>query len=327
MLEQKIYSAPSNIAIIKYMGKTNSQQNIPSNPSISYTLNHLRSFVSLAVIDKPNDEWGPLAGDNLLSIELSDKGKTKFLNHLKRLKEIWKIDSNFLVQSANNFPSDCGIASSSSSFAALTLAAVSLFDQMKPQSERPSAPLMSRLSRLGSGSSCRSFFAPWAIWRTEFAEEWDCRFNSLHHCVILLDSARKEVSSSEAHSRVITSPLFKDRLIKVSDRLNQLHAVNNANNWNRFCDLAFEEFQEMHQLFETSSPSFSYRNKHTMDILDRLEILNKQLETKLLITMDAGNNIHCLSLPQHRDELENLSYLFPGQSFLNSWSNRNVSHV
>ena len=42
-----VASAPSNIALIKYMGKTDEQDNRPTNRSLSYTLNHLRTTVEL----------------------------------------------------------------------------------------------------------------------------------------------------------------------------------------------------------------------------------------------------------------------------------------
>lgn len=225
MLKPHVYSAPSNIAIIKYMGKTSTQQNLPTNASISYTLDHLRSFVAMEPISGDQDQWQPLVGEGLLPIELSEKGKTKFLNHLSRIKEIWGVSQKFLVKSANNFPSDCGIASSSSSFAALTLAAVSELEKIKPGGDT-SFLAMSKISRLGSGSSCRSFFEPWAIWETAGAEPWQGHFLDLNHSVMLLDSGKKDVSSSDAHVRVTTSPLFSQRLLNVKTRLEKIELAN-----------------------------------------------------------------------------------------------------
>lgn len=40
-------SAPSNIALIKYMGKTDAVSNKPTNVSISYTLDELKTFVRM----------------------------------------------------------------------------------------------------------------------------------------------------------------------------------------------------------------------------------------------------------------------------------------
>ncbi len=42
-----IASAPSNIALIKYMGKVDTATNKPTNSSLSWTLNSLRSFVRI----------------------------------------------------------------------------------------------------------------------------------------------------------------------------------------------------------------------------------------------------------------------------------------
>lgn len=318
--EPVIFSAPSNIAIIKYMGKTSADQNLPTNASISYTLNHLRSYVTVEAVNGLSDYWEPLQGQSFLPIDLSDKGKHKFLNHLQRIKDLWKVETKFCVRSANNFPSDCGIASSSSSFAALTIAAVSVCDKLKPTRNPPDKSLLSSISRQGSGSSCRSFFEPWAIWQSFAAQSWRGQFQQLHHTVMLLDSNKKEVSSSEAHLKVTTSPDFSSRLINVKNRLQQIEKANDQGDWSYFCDLAFEEFEEMHALFETSVPSFSYRNSQTRDVLKQLQEMNNKSDAKILITMDAGNNIHCLSLPKHRDKLEKLENEFSNFKFINSWS-------
>jgi len=40
------WSAPSNIALVKYWGKKDNQ--IPANPSISFTLNNCKTITSLA---------------------------------------------------------------------------------------------------------------------------------------------------------------------------------------------------------------------------------------------------------------------------------------
>ncbi|MBL7543812.1 MAG: diphosphomevalonate decarboxylase [Bdellovibrionaceae bacterium] len=326
-MNSHIYSAPSNIAIIKYMGKTSTQQNLPTNPSISYTLEHLRSFVSIDVSGEPEDSWEPLTGTGFLPIELSEKGKLKFLNHLKRIKKLWGVNQNFRVRSANNFPSDCGIASSSSSFAALTLAAVSTFEKMNPGAHAADSLEMSKISRLGSGSSCRSFFAPWAIWKTDGAQAWQSSFKNMDHSVMLLDSSKKEVSSSDAHVRVVSSPLFIERLRNVNKRLLELEMANKNADWNTFARLAADEFEEMHQLFETSNPPFSYRSEKTKDVLKHLHALNRELNTSVLITMDAGNNIHIMSLTENRKDIESIEKAFPSARFINSWQMAGDRHV
>ena len=113
--------APSNIALIKYMGKADSALNLPTNTSISYTVDHLRSLVTLEESDE--DRWEPLLTDEgrpLTEIHLSQKGQARFLAHLDRLKREFSFTGGFVVRSANDFPSDCGLASSAALACACT---------------------------------------------------------------------------------------------------------------------------------------------------------------------------------------------------------------
>ncbi|NJL25702.1 MAG: hypothetical protein HC902_11365 [Calothrix sp. SM1_5_4] len=157
-------SAPSNIALIKYMGKSAAQANLPANPSLSYTLEHLRTYVRIEEIEAREGGahgWEPLSGHQ--PIRLSETGVKKFLDHFSALLARWEIGGTYLVRSANNFPADCGLASSASSFAALTMASYELAHLKRPDLLEDVA-VLSRLSRRGSGSSCRSFFSPWSVW-------------------------------------------------------------------------------------------------------------------------------------------------------------------
>jgi len=122
-------SAPSNIALIKYMGKTDSTNNRPTNSSLSFTLDNLRTFVEITPLDSERDQWEALAGEDLLPVELSEKGRARFLAHFAFLKLEWGLEGHYQIRSASNFPSDCGLASSASSFAALTLATARLAEE------------------------------------------------------------------------------------------------------------------------------------------------------------------------------------------------------
>ena len=100
------------------------------------------------------------------------------------------------------FPADAGLASSASSFCALTLAThkVALDRSALPKKEvRTYNPtFLSILSQHGSGSSCRSFFKPWAFWEGERAYKLYLPFSKLTHQFIITDKQKKPVSSSVA---------------------------------------------------------------------------------------------------------------------------------
>src|SRR5687767_3981278 len=99
-------SAPSNIALIKYMGK--SPGNIPLNSSLSYTLEHLRTMVEIEETNEGIDRWEPLhlseeqhkhfaeKNCNIISFysEISTSGQNRFLKHFSFLKNKFRIQKN-----------------------------------------------------------------------------------------------------------------------------------------------------------------------------------------------------------------------------------------
>lgn len=303
-------SAPSNIALIKYMGKVDSNSNRPTNSSLSWTLESLRSFVSLTL--DPNlsqDEWAPLEGPGLLPIQMSEKSIARFLKHFHFLKSEFGVAENFRVQSANNFPSDCGLASSASSFAALTKAALEAFAQMGNAKALDCSLIeLANYSRQGSGSSCRSFFRPWALWFSEGVRPLEFPMHELRHQVIVVESGVKAVSSSEAHRRVTSSPLFAGRVERAERRLADLmelcrQGAEKSENWKAAFGIIWDEFWDMHSLFETSTPAFSYMTGQTHVVLRYLEDIWKTRGDGPWVTMDAGANIHLL----YRDDQASLA--------------------
>lgn len=313
--------APSNIALIKYMGKQIQAGNISTNASLSLTLDHLRTRVRVRFEEGHTAPyvWRPLIEKGWSRPVLSAKGEARFLQHAERCFNALSAGrtssatpgngNSLVVESANGFPSDCGLASSASSFAALTLAMAgflgidteSLAGRMR----------LAELSRPGSGSSCRSFFSPWAIWRASGAEpvEGLPEKGRIRHLAIIVDSEKKAVSSSEAHTRVTTSLLFKgrveraeERLRLVLDQLRRAGGQGGVHAWNRAAHSVWAESWDMHALFESSEPPFGYFIPESVRALNLIRDLASELRDEFgaekfrepMVTMDAGPNVHVL---------------------------------
>lgn len=311
-------SAPSNIALIKYMGKSDPNSNRPSNASLSYSLENLRTNVLLKKLSNSQvDTW-----NSVVSEKIPEAGKTKFLKHLAMLKERFDVRECFEVSSENSFPHSCGFASSASSFAALTKTFFLALKSLKNQDV--TLQQMSALSRLGSGSSCRSFFSPWAVWQSEGAESVDLPYKNLIHVAVVIESVPKEVSSTEAHRRVDTSLLQKDRGFRAERRLESLVSLMKDENWKGCFETIWQEFWDMHALFETSFPSFGYM---TPDSLSALKILKEGWQKDgdgPWVTMDAGPNIHLLFRPDQSMLLQDYQHRLGQFKLLVEGSLRNV---
>ena len=284
-------------------------ENRAVNSSLSYTLPH---FITKVRIKKaPKDSWTPFEENPYtdkslyksshsldLDFTLNEKEQTRFITFFKFLKNFFKIPGQYEISSQNNFPKSTGIASSASSFCALTFATYKLSQEKslldKEKFKLITKQTLANLSRAGSGSSCRSFFSPWCIWSNYKIYLFSNSFEYLDHQLILIDSGQKKISSSLAHKKVKTSPKFKDRPKRAEKRMNALKSALTLGDWKSCFEITKEEFLDMHSLFESSQPSFSYQNKTSLQVIDLIDYFWKKREEGPLITMDAGANIHLL---------------------------------
>ncbi len=285
--------APANIALIKYMGKKDQHSNLPDNASLSYTLNNLLSSVQLEVIAGAVDQWSPLDKEGSNQFLLSTTGQERFLRHLQRMKTHFGYEGALLVKSTNNFPHSSGLASSASSFAALTRCAAQALCDLTEKAQL-SIDEQAGWSRQGSGSSCRSFYDPWALWQGDKVAAVDLSYQQLIHQVIVISNQEKKVSSSLAHQRVRTSPHYAGRSEKAEAHLQLLLNALMNKDWLSSYQICWDEFQDMHQLFSTCAEPFAYITKPTLDVLETLRASWERQGDGPLITMDAGPNIHLL---------------------------------
>lgn len=281
-------SAPSNIALIKYMGKIGRNQAV--NPSFSMTLSSFRTEVELELLPSESDDrWAPLPGSTPLRAESTGK----FVRFFQRLKAENGIREAFEIRSGNNFPSDAGLASSASSFAALTRATFTAFSALRDL-PLPSDAELAQVSREGSGSSCRSFFGPWCAWEGERVYAMESKLPPLVDLVAVMDAGYKKVSSSDAHTRVRTSPLFEGRVERAKARMSKAKDALALGDYKTIAEIAWADLWDMHSLFHTSEPPFFYFAPETILLLRWAEDLWEKTGHGPIATIDAGPNMHLL---------------------------------
>lgn len=304
-MNRETVSAPSNIALIKYMGKADAVSNLPTNPSLSYSLKHLRSFVSIEKTKQDIDTVNSFTGE--IQVELSEKAVKRYLKAFAKLKSVFALEDNYVIRTGNNFPSDSGLASSASSFAALCLASFKLACEEKSKKEALSAlalsedsneaglmEALSELSRKFSGSSCRSFFKDWSVWQNTGAKAIDISFKDLKYIAVVVSQRQKKVSSSVAHLEVLTSDLFTGRPERAKARCDKLLQAFEARDWQQAFEIVWAEFWDMHALFETSKVTFGYMEPGSLKVLRYIKQYWDENKDGPICTMDAGPNVHLL---------------------------------
>ncbi len=297
-----IAEVPSNLALIKYWGRKDEQSRNPANDSLSLTLSNFVTTTSATVN----------SGAKLFSLRFNGKLLTeqdavakRAAAHLRQLGASLGFGKTLTIESSNNFPDSCGIASSASGFGALTLAAVAAWSESKTLSELATKgyPLerLANLARLGSGSACRSFFEEFCHWHTcdTSGSQWVTQVTApkpweITDLVVLVSSAPKAISSSEAHRYAWTSPLFPLRLEKIPSRIEALKAAINAHDFSALGEIAEEEALEMHSVMMSGTPSVKYFGKDTTDVLLFARTERQAGNFPAYFTLDAGANVHIL---------------------------------
>ena len=288
--------------------------NLSLNPSLSYTLSHFQAVARIEPSER--DGWrpfqrDPFQGEKLFHSSkkidfekgLSERAQNKFMDFFGLLKRFFDLPGHYTVFSESNFPLSAGLASSAASFSALTRAVFRLAQDRSPfkkQLEGLSWEALSSLSRAGSGSSCRSFFSPWALWEGQGAIAFKTPWPRLIHQLVLIDPKVKSTSSTEAHQRVASSPLFEGRANRAVERLGFLTRAFRQKDWLKGFQLCFDEFLDMHSLFETASPPFKYINPAVEKALSALKDFWRKEGDGPWVTMDAGANIHLLWRPDQQ---------------------------
>ena len=289
-------TAPANIALIKYMGKMEGNRAV--NPSLSMTLSAFQTSVEIALVSEGDrDTWRPLPD----SSPLREESTKKFMNFFTSLKTRAEVQGSFEVRSGNNFPSDAGLASSASSFAALTKAATLAFCELK-NTPMPNAETMALISRAGSGSSCRSFFSPWCAWEGDSIHAVESKLPPLVDMVVVVESGYKKVSSSEAHLKIKSSPLFLGRPERAAIRMEAAKKALLSADYKTLAEISWAELWDMHSLFHTANPPFFYFSPETISVLRWVENMWEKNGTGPIATIDAGPNVHLLVPEAERGE-------------------------
>ncbi len=324
--------APSNIALIKYMGKEDPVLNLPANPSISLTLDSLCTMTEVTLGERHGGavqaELSPVKVHNTVETQLSELAIQKIIHHTKRVIDCLVPeperglfhDKTIEIRTTNSFPMGSGIASSASGFAALTLAIAKLckevFGKTNPGLNPISMTLLSQISRQGSGSSCRSFEGPWVLWENQSACKIESRLPPLTDLILLVRTQPKKISSSQAHELVKTSPLWEGRVNRVREKIKLLQAALVQDDLAAVSKIAWSELWEMHSLFHTSRETFTYFEPATLQALKWIqpELIGK---TPPIVTLDAGPNVHFI-VPALSAQMwkEKIQAEFPGFKIL-----------
>ncbi len=288
--------AHPNIALVKYWGKRDRRLNLPAVPSLSITLAPFETRTTVT--------WGC----NEDHFEVNDEivtgtGATRLAQFLDL------VDAHrppVAISSHNNFPTAAGLASSSSAFAALALAATQAAGQAMSKRQ------LSVLARQGSGSACRSLWGGWVVWNAGTLpdgsdshgqplaplDHWDLRV-----VVAIVSSEKKETPSREGMLRTeATSPLYPGWVTSAAQDLSEAIEAVQARDLEHLGAVVERSSMKMHGTMLSADPPIRYWKASSVAVLDAVKDLRTQ-GIPAWATMDAGPNVKVLTTAEHSADI------------------------
>lgn len=304
------WRSPSNIALVKYWGKRPIQ--IPANPSISLTLStsHTDTYCDFRLKEKPSQD---------ISITFLFEGKENVAFGQKIKKWLttlvdqmpWLTWFEMAFESSNSFPHSAGIASSASAMSAVAMCLSDIQSQLFGEGSI-NLQQASNLSRLGSGSACRSVYPYAAMWgkmeggyddyAVPMADALDPIFHTFQDTILIIDRSPKSVSSTVGHglmnNNVFAAPRYDQARANMIDILRAMK----DGDLEKAGTIIEQEALTLHAMMMLSD--YILLKPGSLAVIDAIRQVRKQEDWPLYFTIDAGPNIHLL-YPEHiKDQVE-----------------------
>lgn len=286
--------ARSNIALVKYWGKRDTQLNLPAVGSISLTLDRLATETTIRF------EAGRRTDTLVLNGQAVPDQRLRATAVLDLLRECAGLRWGALIESRNNFPTGAGLASSASGFAALVVAAAAALKLHLSASE------LSVLARRGSGSAARSIFGGFVEWhRGERADGLDSHAAPLRAAtdwplrvlVAITNRERKTVDSSSGMNRTLHSSPFGNAWIEHQDAdLDRARSAIQDRDFQALAEVSEHSCLKMHALTLSARPGLMYWNAATVECLQRVRTL-RAAGIAAFFTVDAGPQVKVICEP------------------------------
>jgi diphosphomevalonate decarboxylase len=302
--------AHSNIALIKYWGRSRDHDpnmNIPSNDSVSMTKHgladdiHLQTHTTIDFSEKYQEDTANLDG-----AALTGRNMDRILRVVDPLREYAGVDAKFRMMSSNDFPTQAGLASSSSGFAALAIATVNALNIDFTKEE------ISKYARLGSGSAARSIHGGFVYWNkgnshdTSFAQQI-CGPNEfdINAVIAIVHEGKKEVTSDIGHKSAYTSPFDAVRIRKSEEQAKEIKKAILDDDFTKVGEIAEENCKYMHAVMMTSTPPLFYWNPDTLRLIKSTQQMRRE-GLECYFTIDAGPNVHYFCRSEDTYELQKM---------------------
>lgn len=288
--------ACSNIALIKYWGKSAAGDNRTAVPSLSLCLDALVTrtrvrFDASLTADRVELDGAPAAG----------KAAARVVRLLDELRARAGRREHAEVSSHNDFPTASGLASSASGFAALALAAAAALELSLSGAE------LSAVARRASASAARSLFGGWVELLADAdaaSEVAPADWLDVRVVVALTTLGPKAVGSTDGMLHTMTtSPYYPAWVAEAPALFERAKRALLARDLVGLGEAMEQSTLMMHASMLAACPALVYFRPATLELLEQVRGLRAR-GIPAYATMDAGPHVKVFVPAEHASAVE-----------------------
>ncbi|GAB3030533.1 phosphomevalonate decarboxylase MvaD [Natronobiforma cellulositropha] len=286
--------------LVKYHGMRDDIERLPYHDSISVCTapSHTRTTVEFSmdcdddvyVVD--GEELEGRAFDRLETVVDKARGLSDAAHTVYPVR----------IESENSFPSNVGLGSSSSGFAAAAMALAEAAELDASLAE------ISTIARVGSASAARSVTGAFSQLYTGLNDE-DCRSRriptNLHEdvkTVVALVPYHKETES--AHREAADSHMFQARNAHIHGQIAEMRDALRDDDFERAFELAEHDSLSLAATTMTGPAGWVYWQPATLAVFNRVRELREEEGIPVYFSTDTGASVYVNTLEEHAEYVE-----------------------
>ncbi|WP_049925146.1 phosphomevalonate decarboxylase MvaD [Halopiger goleimassiliensis] len=206
------------------------------------------------------------------------------------------------LESENSFPSNVGLGSSSSGFAAaaMALAEAAELDLSLPE--------ISTIARVGSASAARAVTGAFSQLHTGLNDE-DCRSRriptNLHEDLkIIVGLVPYHKETEDAHEEAADSHMFQARNAHIHEQIAEMRDALRSDDFERAFELAEHDSLSLAATTMTGPSGWVYWQPATLAIFNRVRELREEEDIPVYFSTDTGASVYVNTTEEHAEFVE-----------------------
>jgi phosphomevalonate decarboxylase len=281
---------------VKYHGLQDPERRLPYHDSISVCTAPSRTVTTV--------EFDPDRSEDRYVVDsepVKGRGAERIRTVLDAVRARAGLDARARLDSESNFPTNVGLGSSASGFAAATMAATAAADL---DLERMA---VSAIARRGSASAARAVTGAYSILQAG-RNDTDCRATRLEaaldsdvRIIVGLVSAYKETDS--AHAEAAESHMFQARMAHIHGQLQEATDALRSGDFDRVFELAEHDSLSLAATTMTGPAGWVYWRPETLAIFAAVRELRAD-GVPAYFSTDTGASVYVNTTADYADRVE-----------------------